>query len=128
MASLGVCGRPDTAVTHTVDAGARAMRAGIVEIRRGEGFWRFAAVHAGEEEGGGTFQHGERGAMEEIGEADVNGFFAAADGEREAAVRIELDAEAGWAAVAIEAGVHALEKRLAAGDDGRESWHSFLLG
>ena len=57
--------------------------------------------------------------MEEIGKADVDRFFAAADGEREAAVGIELDAETGWAAVAIEAGVHALEERVAAGDDGR---------
>ena len=119
MASLRVRGRPDTTVAHAVDAGARAMGPGVVEIRRGEGPGGLAAVDAREEEGGGGLQHRERGAVEEIGKADVDRFFTATDGEREAAVGIELDAETRWAAVAIEARVHALEERVAAGDDGR---------
>jgi hypothetical protein len=101
------------------------MGAGVLEVRGGEAFWGFAAVDAGEEEGGCAFKNCERGAVEEIGEADVDCFFAAADGEGEAAVGVELYAETGWAAVAIEAGEHALEEGGAAWDDVREFWHSF---
>jgi len=80
MAALRVCGWTNAVVAHAVDASARAMGAGIVEVRGGEGLWSFAAVDAGEEQGGGAFEDCERGAVEEVGKTDLDGFLAAADG------------------------------------------------
>jgi len=125
VASLRVCGWTDAAVAHAIDAGAGAVGAGVVEVWGGEGFWGFAAVDAGQEKGGSALENWERGSVEEVGEADMDGFFAAADGQGEAAVGVELYAEAGWAAVAIEAGEHALEEGGAARDALGEFWHSF---
>jgi hypothetical protein len=54
----------------------------------------------------------------------VDGFFAAADGQGETAVGVELDTETRRPAIAVEAREHTLEERRATGDDVRRSWHS----
>jgi hypothetical protein len=53
----------------------------------------------------------------------VDCFFATADGQRKAAVRVKLDPEAGRAAVAVQACEHALEEGAAAWDDVRNLGH-----
>jgi hypothetical protein len=99
------------------------VRAGIVEIWRREFARCFAAIDTGEEQGGGGFEYGKRGALKEIGQTDEDAFFAAADRESERLIRIEIDVKSGWAAFAVEARVDALEKRCAAGDGGWEFGH-----
>ena len=89
------------AVAHAIDAGARTVRAGVIQVRRCQTFRGFAAIDTGEQEGCGALEDVQRGAVEKIREAHVNGFLATADGQSEAAVGVELDAKAGWAAVAV---------------------------
>jgi len=109
--------------THAVDASARFVRTGIVEIRGGELARGSATIDASEQEGGGGFEYGKWGALEKIGEADEDVFFAATDGESQRRVRIKIDVEAGWAAFAVETGVDALEKGGAAGHGCRKFGH-----
>jgi hypothetical protein len=123
MAALRLRCGADACAAHAIDAGARFVRAGVVEIGGGEFAGGTATIDASEEECGGGFEDGERGALEEIGEADEDGFFAAADGESQRGVRIEVDVETRWAAFTVEAGVDALEEGCAAGDSGWEFGH-----
>ena len=113
----------DACASHPVDARARFVRAGVVEIRRGE-FARCAAtIDAGEEERGCGLENGKRGALKKIGEAYEDIFFAATNGESERFIRIEIDVEARRAAFAVEAGIDALTESGAAWDGGGEFGH-----
>ena len=118
MAALRLRCGADACAAHAIDAGARFVGAGVVEIGGGEFARGTAAIDASEKQSGGGFEYGERGALEEIGEADEDGFFAAADGEGQRRVRIEIDVKARWAAFTVEASVDALEEGGAAGDGG----------
>ena len=81
MAALRLRCRADAGASHAVDARAGFVRAGVVEIRRGE-FARCAAtIDAGEEERGCGLENGKRGALKKIGEAYEDIFFAATNGE-----------------------------------------------
>jgi hypothetical protein len=57
------------------------MRASVVEIGSGELARGAATIDACEQEGGGGFEYGERGALEKIGETNEDIFFAATNGE-----------------------------------------------
>src|SRR5258707_9743723 len=87
---------------HALNALASALGAGVIEIGLDERFGGSAAVDAGEKECGGAFEYGQGALTHEIGEADEDGFFAAADGEDEISIRIEFYLEARWAAFAAE--------------------------
>ncbi len=82
-----------------------------------------AAIDTREEESGGGFENGERRALEEVGETNEDIFFAAADGEGERFVGIEVDVKARREAFAVETSVDALKKSGAAGDGSREFGH-----
>ena len=123
MAALRLGRGADACAAHAIDACARFVGAGVVEIGGGEFAGGFAAIDAGEEQGSGGFENGQRGALEQIGEADVDGFFAAANGKCERRVWIEVDAKAGRAAFTVETRVDALEKGGTAGDGGGEIGH-----
>ena len=118
-----MCCGTDARASHAVDARACFVRAGVIEIWRGEFARSFAAIDASEEQSGGGFENRKRSALEEIGKANEDGLFAAADGESEGFVGIEIDVEAGRATFAVEAGVDALEKGCAAGDSSWEFGH-----
>src|ERR1700686_2737636 len=90
----------DAAAAHAVDAAAGAMRAGVFEIGGGGFRGGFAAVDAREQQSGGAFQNRERGTAKKIGKRHVDGLVATADGEYQAAVRVEPHAKTRGAAVA----------------------------
>src|SRR4051812_18106161 len=124
MAALGPGGSgKDASTTHMINAAAGAMGAGVLEVGSGQGGRGFASINAGEEQGGGTFQHGARRAAEKVGETHVDGFLAAANGQNQAAVGIEFDAKTGRAAFASDACEDALEEGGASGNDGRSERH-----
>jgi hypothetical protein len=116
VAALRLRRGTNACASHAVDARARFVGAGVIEIRSGELTRRFAPIDAGEEQRGGGFKNGKRSATQEVGETDEDGFFAAADCESQRFVGIEVDMEAGWAAFAVETSVDALKEGGAAGD------------
>src|ERR1700686_4360937 len=99
----------DAAAAHAVDAAAGAMRAGVFEIGGGELRGGLAAIDAREQQSSGAFQNRERGAAKKIGKTYVDGLVATADGEYQAAVRVELHAKTRGTAVAAQAREDALE-------------------
>ena len=113
----------DACPSHAIDAGACFVGAGVVEIGGGEFARGFAAIDASEEQGGGGFENGKRSTLKEVGKADEDGFFAAANGEGERLIRIEIDVKARWAAFAVETRVDPLKESGAAWDGGGEFGH-----
>jgi hypothetical protein len=99
------------------------MRASVVEVRRDESAGRFAAVDAREKKSGSGFEHGEWGSLQKVGKTDKKKVFAAADGENEAGVGVEVYAEARRAALAAKTREDALEESGAAGDGFGGCWH-----
>ena len=117
-------GKADAGMTHAMNAAAGARGASVVKIRVDQNSGSAAAINAGEEESCGAFEHSERRALEQIGEADVNGVFAAANGEDETGIRIELDTETRRAALTAETRIDTLEESGTAGDKGMDATHS----
>jgi len=109
-------GQTHSAAAHATDAAAGAIRTSVVQVRRGQCTWGFAAIDAGNKKRGGAFENWKRGAAQQIREADEDNVLAAADGEDEAGVGVKLDAKARGTAVAIEPGKDALEERGASGN------------
>ena len=116
MASLRLCGGADACASHAIDARTRFVRARVVEIRRGEFARGSAAIDAGEEQRGGGLENRKRSALEEVGEADEDVFFAAANRESERFVGIEINMKARRASFTVETSVDALTESGAAGD------------
>jgi hypothetical protein len=110
-------GGADARAAHTLNALAGALGAGVSEIGLDEEFWRAAAINAGEKERGGAFEHRQGALAHEIGEADEDGFFAAANGEDEIGVRIKFDVKARRAAFAAESRENSLEESGATGKE-----------
>ena len=123
MAALRLGSRAHACASHAIDARACFVRAGVIEIGRGEFARRFAAIDASEEQRGCGFEDGKRSALEKIGETDEDIFFTATDGEREGFVGIEVDVETRGAAFAVETGVDTLKESSAAGDGGGKFGH-----
>ena len=121
------CAGPDAMAANQVDAGAGAIALRILEIGSGELAGRAAAKDTREQKRRGALDHGERSALQEIGKPDVNGIFAAADGEHETGVRIILHAKTRRAAVTVQAREHALEHGGAAGNDRASPGHILVL-
>ena len=123
MAALRLRRRADAGASHAVDARAGFVRAGVVEIRSGEFARDSAAIDTREEQRGGGLENGKRGALKKIRKTDEDVFFAAANGEGERFIRIEIDVKAGRAAFAIETSVDALTESGTAGDGCGEFGH-----
>src|SRR5260370_12849401 len=124
---LRTCGSGTNApAAHVMDASARAVRAGIFEIRRGKSGGSLASIHARKEQRSGAFEHGKRRAAQEIGEAHVNAFLAAPDGQHQTAVRVELDAKAWRAAFPSPTRKHPLGKNRPPGNIDLMASHSFF--
>ena len=102
-------GGPDACTAHTLNALAGALGAGVVEIGLDKRFGGATTIDAGEKQCGGTFQDGQTALAHQVGEAHIDGLFAAADGKDEIGVGIKFDVEARRAAFAAETREHALE-------------------
>jgi len=106
--------RANAMEAHAVHAAARASRARVFQVGFDEQSGRPSPVHTRKQQDGGGFEHRQRRAAQKVRETDENHFFAAANRESEARIRIKLDAETRRAAVATEACEHALKKAGAA--------------
>lgn len=106
----------DAPAAHASDTAPCAIRTRVFEIRFDECARRFATIDTREEQGGRALKHSQRRATKQVRETDVDGFFAATDGEDEACVWIKVDAKARWTAFATEASKDALKKSGAAGN------------
>jgi len=107
----------DTVPAHTIHAAARSARASVFEVRLEERRRRPASIDAGKQQRRSSFQHRKWRAAQQVREASVNHFFASANGQRQAGIRIKLDAEARRAAVAAKAREHTLKEGGASGKE-----------
>src|ERR1700757_263477 len=102
--------RANAMEAHAIHASAGSAGTRVFQIGRDERCGRSAAIDASKQQRRGGFKHGKRRTAQKVGEADEDPFFAAANREREAGVRIKLNAEARRAAIAAEARKHALKE------------------
>ena len=123
MTALRLRRGANACAAHAIDARAGFVRASVIEIRSGEFARGFAAIDSSKEQRCGRFENRKRRALEQIGEADEDGFVAAANGESQRFVGIEVDVEARRAAFTVEAGVDALKESCAARDGARKFGH-----
>lgn len=111
MAALRVGGCwANTRLSHALNTLARALGACVVKVGLRERSGRAASIDSGEEKRGGAFEDGKCALTHEIREADVDGLFAAANGEYEICVWIKFNVKARRATFAAEASVDALEE------------------
>jgi len=108
-------GGANARAAHALDALACALRARVIEIRLDEELRRPAAIDAREKKCGRAFEDGQGTLTHQIGEADIDGFLAAANCQDEIGVRIELDVKARRAAFAAETRKHSLKESGGAG-------------
>lgn len=110
------CAWPHTPTPQAIDPRASAMRASVLEISGSQLRWGFTAIDTGQQERRRAFDHRPRSAAQQIRQAHQNEFFAAANGQDQAAVRIKLDAKARRPALTAEAREHPLKKSRGPGD------------
>ena len=109
---------------HTMDATARAVGTRVTDVRRGEGRRYFATIDFGEKQSRGSFEHRPRRTPQEVGKAHEHGVLATANGQDQAAVGIEFDAETRRPAAASQTREHALEERGASRDKSVAGGHA----
>jgi hypothetical protein len=119
------------AVAHS-GTGALAAQGGDAAARRGgqgeapvfvQRFARGAPTEdARKENNGGGFEDAWARAAQGVGQADVCGVLAQADGVRQASVGVELDDELRRAAEASQAGIEAVKEARAAGNGATLRW------
>src|SRR5580704_8398476 len=73
--------KANATAAHVIDALASALRTGVGEIRLDELALSAPAIHARQQQCGGTLQNAERRAAKQIREADENHVVAAAQGD-----------------------------------------------
>jgi len=106
----------DATAAHFRDSAASAVRACVDEIRLHQRTRSALAKNPRQQKCRRPFLHIERGAAQQIRETDIQGVAAAANGEGEAAVGIELHLKLGRPAFTADAGEHALHERFPAGN------------
>ena len=110
MAAAGACRtRAYSPAAHLADTRASAVSAGIFEIGSFQRSGDFAAIDAGKQQRSSAFENGQWRTAEQIGEAHVDDFLTAANGEREAGIWIKLNAKTWCPAIATEPSEHALK-------------------
>lgn len=109
------CRGADARAAHTLNALPSALRAGVVKIWLSQGLGRAAAVNARKQQGGGAFQYGKAALPHQVRKANIDGLFAAANGENKVSVGIKLDVKARRPTLATETRINALKKCCASG-------------
>src|SRR5690348_3915753 len=95
-------------------ARARQEHEAAISAENFEG--RAAAVNAGQENGGGGLEYGQRRAAQSVRQTHVRGFITQANGVHQVGVGIKLDFEARRAPAATQTRIEALEDGGAAGN------------